>query len=236
VDGNWSVVVEPTPEAPRLARHGLGEWLVERVPIRVRENALVVVTELVTNAVLFGRPPIEVQASLADDVLALEVADRGDSRPRRRVPVEGGGIGLNLVHFMADRVTIDADRSHVRCEFDATRAGALPTTWTAEPHALEVVREGATLRVVLHGDIDVAVSPELERMFAQLDASEVERLEIDLRDVAFVDTTGLRMAHRFDRWGRDNGVPVVFTRPSPAVMSSFETAGLAFRLKFADGP
>ena len=59
---------------------------------------------------------------------------------------------------------------------------------------------------------------------------------IDLRDVTFLDSTGLHMAQRFDRWGRDNAVTVVFTRGIPAVMMALRAAGLADRLTFSDAP
>jgi anti-sigma regulatory factor (Ser/Thr protein kinase) len=114
--GCWSIELDRDAEAPRAARRALGAWLPE-MPPRVRENALVAVTELVTNAVLFGRPPIHVRASVRADVLVVEVSDDGDERPRRRVPSEDGGIGLNVVYLLADRVEIASERSSVRCEF-----------------------------------------------------------------------------------------------------------------------
>lgn len=109
-------MLDPDAEAPRAARRALGAWLPE-LPARARENALVAVTELVTNSVRFGRPPILVRASVRADVLVVEVSDDGDERPRRRVPSEDGGIGLNVVYLLADRVEIEGDRSSVRCEF-----------------------------------------------------------------------------------------------------------------------
>ena len=61
-----------------------------------------------------------VRATLEADLLVIEVTDEGERRPRRRVPAEDGGIGLNLVYLLADRIEIDRGRSCVRCEFDAS--------------------------------------------------------------------------------------------------------------------
>jgi len=91
-------VLDRDAEAPRTARRALEAWLPD-LPPRVRENALVAVTELVTNAVLFGRPPIHV----------------------RRVPSDDGGVGLNIVYLLADRVELETNRSSVRCEFAIAR-------------------------------------------------------------------------------------------------------------------
>jgi two-component sensor histidine kinase len=114
--GCWSIALPKELAAPHAARRAFDDWLPE-LPIQVRQDALIAVAELVSNAVRFGRPPIRVSASLATDALVVEVSDDGSGRPRRRVPAEDGGLGLNVVYLLADRVVIDDDRPHVRCEF-----------------------------------------------------------------------------------------------------------------------
>jgi anti-sigma regulatory factor (Ser/Thr protein kinase) len=89
--GSWSIELRQEATAPQTARRALLERF-PALPIQMRENALVVVTELVTNAVRFGRPPIQVRASLGAERLTLEVTDEGQERPRRRVPAEDGGM------------------------------------------------------------------------------------------------------------------------------------------------
>lgn len=229
--GSWSIELRQESTAPQTARRALVERF-PALPLQVRENALVAVTELVSNAVRFGRPPIYVRADLAAERLVLEVEDEGQERPRRRVPAQDGGIGLNLVHLLTDRVEISRDRSRVRCEFDlAARRGA-----PADPelYEIELIRREGTSRIVLRGDIDLRARPELERLFAELDRSLPERVVVDLREVTFFDTTGLQMAHRLDRWGRENDVTVVFTPGSEPVMQALRASGLALRLNFSD--
>jgi anti-anti-sigma factor len=231
--GSWSIDLQQEPTAPQTARRALVERF-PALPVQVRENALVAVTELVSNAVRFGREPIHVRAELGTERLVLEVEDEGQDRPRRRVPADDGGIGLNLVYLLTDRIEISRDRSRVRCEFDlAARRGA-----PMDPaiYEIELVTRGGTSRIVLRGDIDLSARPELERLFAELDRSPPERVVVDLREVTFFDTTGLHIAHRLDRWGSDNGVPVVFTPGSPPVMRALRAAGLSLRLEFTDDP
>jgi anti-sigma regulatory factor (Ser/Thr protein kinase) len=117
--GCWSITLDEPVDAPRIARRVVGEWLAD-VPRHVRDDALLAVNELVSNAVRFGRPPICIAATADPDAVVIEVSDEGEGRPRRRVPTENGGLGLNLVYFLADSVEIDAARPHVRCAF-ATR-------------------------------------------------------------------------------------------------------------------
>jgi anti-anti-sigma factor len=231
--GSWSIELRQESTAPQAARRGLVERF-PALPLQIRENALVAVTELVSNAVRFGREPIHVRAELEPERLVLEVEDEGEARPRRRVPAEDGGIGLKLVYLLTDKVEIDRARSRVWCEFDlAARRGA-----PAHPelHEVELVRRDGTARIVLRGDIDLSARPEVERLVAELDRSHPERVVVDLREVTFFDTTGLHIAHRLDRWGRDNGAPVVFTPGSEPVMRAFRAAGLALRLEFSDDP
>jgi anti-sigma regulatory factor (Ser/Thr protein kinase) len=114
--GYRCIALDQDADAPAAARRALRGWLPD-LPSKVQENALITVTELVVNAVRFGAPPIQVCVSVDADVLLLEVSDEGKGRPRRRVPAEDGGIGLNLVHLLADRVEIESGRACVRCEF-----------------------------------------------------------------------------------------------------------------------
>ncbi len=64
-----------------------------------------VASELVTNAIVHGRPAVQVDLRLAGAVLVLEVRDGGHVPPRRRVAAEQdeNGRGLLLVEAMTSR-------------------------------------------------------------------------------------------------------------------------------------
>jgi anti-anti-sigma factor len=236
--GSWVIELDWDPDAPRVARHALEAWLAD-VPEHLRDNALIAVGELVANAVRFGRPPIHVSASVGSDSLVIEVSDEGTDRPRRRVPGPDGGIGLNVVYLLAEKVEIETGRSCVRCTFGTTATSPWPKKHRPsdrEHYSVELVRQATTLRLLLRGDIDLSARPELDQLLAEFDPSQVDRLVIDLREVTFFDSTGLHIAQRFDRWGRDNNVSVIFTRGIPAVMLTLRAAGLEHRLTFSDAP
>jgi anti-anti-sigma factor len=234
--GSWYIVLDRDVAAPRIARAAVEEWISD-LPLQVRENAVIAVGELVANAVQFGEPPIEVRAGVGSDALVVEVSDEGTRRPHRRVPSEDGGVGLNVVYLLADRVEIEAGRSCVRCTFSTTHlSGSTVMRSEGDLFDVELRRQGTALRIVLRGDIDLAARPALYALLDEVDPSGLDRVVIDMREVTFFDTTGLHLAQRFDRWGRDHGVAVVFTRAIPAVMLALQAAGLAYRLTFSDAP
>jgi anti-sigma regulatory factor (Ser/Thr protein kinase) len=63
-------------------------------------DAVLLVSELVTNAVVHAPGPIELCASEVDDTLRVEVHDSSPVLPCLRTP-NGGGWGLQLVAAMA---------------------------------------------------------------------------------------------------------------------------------------
>ncbi|MDQ0710871.1 serine phosphatase RsbU (regulator of sigma subunit)/anti-sigma regulatory factor (Ser/Thr protein kinase) [Streptomyces luteogriseus] len=70
-----------------------------------RDNALLLVSELVTNAVRFAEGPITVRLIRAGHALLCEVGDSGNGRPRLRRGdlLDNGGRGLSIVHRLTTR-------------------------------------------------------------------------------------------------------------------------------------
>lgn len=84
------------------ARHAMRSWsLLEAVV----ETATLLASELVTNALVHGRGPVDLRLRLTRDRLVLQAVDGGRHMPRRRRAgdEEEGGRGLQLVASMADR-------------------------------------------------------------------------------------------------------------------------------------
>jgi anti-sigma regulatory factor (Ser/Thr protein kinase) len=71
------------------------------------EVAVLLVSELVTNAILYGRAPLELRAHTEGSALRVEVRDQEPTSPpvlRGDVDLaEVGGRGLQLVDTLADR-------------------------------------------------------------------------------------------------------------------------------------
>ncbi|POX52842.1 phosphatase [Streptomyces sp. Ru72] len=72
---------------------------------QARDSALLVISELVTNAVRFGTGPVTVRLVRARGRLSCEVGDAGNGRPRLRRGelLDDGGRGLHVVHKLTTR-------------------------------------------------------------------------------------------------------------------------------------
>ena len=93
-------------DAPARARAQvfalLGQW---RTRDDTRDKMVMLVSELVTNAVRFAAGPITVRLIRAGNGLLCEVGDRGNGRPRlgRGDLLDDGGRGLRVVHRLTTR-------------------------------------------------------------------------------------------------------------------------------------
>ncbi|MFC4002794.1 ATP-binding protein [Prauserella oleivorans] len=91
------------PRTPTDARHAADEVL-GSVASSTRQCFLLLVTELVTNAVVHGRPPFSMRMLENHERLRIEVADTAARHPvvRDPEPHEPTGRGMVLVAAMAD--------------------------------------------------------------------------------------------------------------------------------------
>jgi anti-sigma regulatory factor (Ser/Thr protein kinase) len=118
------VALPAGPRAASDARAWLA-WLRPHVAPHRLDDAMLVMTELVTNSVrhagLAEGAPIELDAAVADGHLRLSVRDRGrgfDAPARRRPPPaeELGHRGLWIVYALAERVVVDRPEGRVTVE------------------------------------------------------------------------------------------------------------------------
>ncbi|MFD9938900.1 SpoIIE family protein phosphatase [Streptomyces massasporeus] len=93
-------------DAPARAREHVAA-LLERWGTRdvTQDNTLLLVSELVTNAVRFAEGPVTVRLIRAGHGLLCEVGDSGNGRPRLRRGdlLDNGGRGLSIVHRLTTR-------------------------------------------------------------------------------------------------------------------------------------
>jgi serine/threonine-protein kinase RsbW len=104
--------------AAQVARATLEPYLAAVDPDR-RGDARLLVTELVTNAIRHGRPPVSLTIEQEGSCLRVDVEDAGAGRPLRRPePGADGGWGLLLVESSADRWGVADGSTRVWFEID----------------------------------------------------------------------------------------------------------------------
>ncbi|HZY77790.1 MAG TPA: ATP-binding protein [Jatrophihabitantaceae bacterium] len=113
--GSDAVLALPAgPEAPALARRYLQEHARD-LPSSVLDDALLLVSELVTNAVQHGRPKIVLRLRESPPGIGVFVSDGGDGLPRFP-PAEPdqhavSGRGLRIVDAIASDWGVEHDGS-----------------------------------------------------------------------------------------------------------------------------
>ncbi len=100
------------------------------------------------------------------------------------------------------------------------------------PFQCDVDPEPGHVRVTPRGELDVTTAPEVERRLGELRDSGVDHVLLDLRQLAFMDSTGLRVVMRADAAARTDGHTFAVIPGSPAVQRVFDLAGLTDRLTF----
>jgi len=92
------------------------------------------------------------------------------------------------------------------------------------------------VEVPLDGDVDIASADEIEARIRSAEAQEPSVILIDLRQVSFLDSSGLRLilgaAVRAEAAGRH----LVLVRGPERVQRVFELTNLQSRLEFVDHP
>jgi anti-sigma regulatory factor (Ser/Thr protein kinase) len=99
-----TVVVDPSPHGPAQARAAVAKWAGELGIERLCDDLVLIVSELVTNAIRYGEPPVRLSVSADTRTVTVTVVDAAPSQPvRRQVPDEAeGGRGLLLIDLLTE--------------------------------------------------------------------------------------------------------------------------------------
>lgn len=96
--------------------------------------------------------------------------------------------------------------------------------------AITTQRTGTTVRIMVGGDLDLATAPDLRECLRGQLADHAEIVVLDLADVSFIDSSGLRVL--LEAVSGDGGRLRIV--PSATCLRLFDIAGVRDRLPLID--
>ena len=126
------------------------------------------------------------------------------------------------------------------CAFGAARRG---TAWgkispvaSQERLGIEAEREGARTVLRLRGELDLDSAARLQRELETADVEEAAAVLVDLHELQFMDSTGLRLLLTTHERLRQQGVEFAITGVSVQVERLFSVTQAGKHLKIVDPP
>jgi anti-anti-sigma factor len=95
-------------------------------------------------------------------------------------------------------------------------------------------QRGDTVHVRLSGELDISSAAKVEDELARAEPERPELIILDLRNLAFMDSTGLRLLIAADTRARQQGRRLAIVRGPEAVQRVFRITRLEERLEIVD--
>jgi anti-sigma B factor antagonist len=101
---------------------------------------------------------------------------------------------------------------------------------------VEVRSEDRTTVISVSGELDLASSPALEEELDRVAQSDAKVVIVDLRNLEFMDSTGLSVLVRAHQRAEEDGRRLGLVNGSQQVQRLLSLTGVADRLTLADAP
>ena len=101
---------------------------------------------------------------------------------------------------------------------------------------IQVIHNGAATRIAPSGELDIATTPALEQAINEATAEPGAALVLDLRDLTFMDSTGLRTLAQTNARAEEEGFELSIWRGSRQIERVLEISGLGALLPLEDPP
>jgi anti-sigma B factor antagonist len=101
---------------------------------------------------------------------------------------------------------------------------------------VDVRHERDRVVVGLHGELDLAAAPLLQTELESPGLDDAETVVLDLRELRFVDSTGLRMILAAHERSQQRGQAFALSRGSTQVQRLLSIAGLDEHLRIIESP
>ena len=101
---------------------------------------------------------------------------------------------------------------------------------------VEVLNEGRVSVISVSGELDLASSAALEEELTRATESDAEQVVLDLRELEFMDSTGLSTLVKAHQRAEEAGKEFGLVRGPQQVQRLLSLTGVEERLRFADTP
>ena len=106
----------------------------------------------------------------------------------------------------------------------------------SSPFEMRAECSGDVGRLTITGELDIATAPQVEEAAGAMLGEGVSELRIDLRDLTFIDSSGLRVLIALNNRATSEGWKLSLVRPSDRSMSVFQITGADENLPFVEEP
>jgi anti-anti-sigma factor len=106
----------------------------------------------------------------------------------------------------------------------------------SKPLELRTEHDRHSSRIVVAGELDLASAGELESGLKAVESAKPELIVLDLRELEFMDSTGLRTVLAADARARERGARLVIVRPPSEVERVFQVTRMDEHLELVDEP
>jgi anti-sigma B factor antagonist len=90
--------------------------------------------------------------------------------------------------------------------------------------------------LVVSGELDIASAPELEQALAQIAPEQTKLVVVDLRELEFMDSTGLSTIVQAHQRLSEQGCELTLVKGPPQVQRLLDLTGVAERLRLGSEP
>ena len=97
-----------------------------------------------------------------------------------------------------------------------------------------LTRQRPQVVLALDGELDVANAAEAQKRMLCLDLPRGSQLVLDLSELTFMDSTGIRVILQAEQHAAMHGAHLVIVRPPDSVMRVLELVGLDDQLDFVE--
>ena len=104
----------------------------------------------------------------------------------------------------------------------------------SSPFGVTIEQRDGAVHVRLSGELDISTAQQLEDDLRRVEAERPELIVLDLRDLAFMDSTGLRLLIMADARAKEEGRRLAIGRGNEMIQRVLHLTRLDERLEIVD--